>query len=257
MFMLSGAGSCLTSALASCAAVFACEACKCVAGSITRTSARACYVLYFAMSITVAWIMRDYAQPLMKKIPWIMHTLSSALKKGIYAAASGSSVLSYGDGAYDFGFGGADSHDAAAAAAASDEWLGKQAVYRVTCGTAVFFGVMAVLTAGVSFRNDPRDKTVQHGAWGLKTLLYIICLATPFFFPTTMIAGYGKKMKSSYFSNKIRFTQVSSNKLKCFCFCFWRLIVTQFGLREYVEASSLSFKWSFFLNSHRHGMIVG
>jgi len=154
MFVLGSASSCLTSLLASCAAFCACEACKCVAGSITRASARFVYALFFLISVTVAWIMRDYAQPLMEKIPWIVHAMAKTQLKP------------------------------------SDEWLGKQAVYRITCGSAMFFGAMAVMTAGVEFRNDPRDKHVQHGGWGLKLLLYILLTVLPFFFPSPLIAGY-------------------------------------------------------------------
>ena len=154
MFLAGSVGSCAASALASCAAVCACEACKCVGGSVARASARAVYVIFFTLSMAVAWIMRDYAQPLMEKIPWIVHAVSgSALKP-------------------------------------SDEWLGKQAVYRVTLGTAIFFLAMAFATAGVSFRNDPRDKHVQHGAWGFKTLLYLVSIVVPFFFPASVITAY-------------------------------------------------------------------
>ena len=72
MFLAGSVGSCAASALASCAAVCACEACKCVGGSVARASARAVYVLFFTLSVAVAWIMRDYAAPLMEKIPWIV-----------------------------------------------------------------------------------------------------------------------------------------------------------------------------------------
>ena len=145
------AGSCLASALASCAAVCACEACKCVGGSIARASARAVYVIFFATAVATAWLMRDYASPLMEKIPWLVK------QAGVHP---------------------------------SDEWFGKQAVYRVTAGSALFSAIMAMATAGVSFRNDPRDAHVQHGAWGLKAFLFVVCLALPFFAPTGLIGAY-------------------------------------------------------------------
>jgi len=42
-----------------------------VGGAISRVSARAMYTVLFLLSTILAVVMRDYAQPLMKKIPWV------------------------------------------------------------------------------------------------------------------------------------------------------------------------------------------
>jgi hypothetical protein len=59
------AASCLASCCASCA----CEACKGVAGGISRRSARIAYCGLFALSLIVSWVLRDFAGPLLAKIP--------------------------------------------------------------------------------------------------------------------------------------------------------------------------------------------
>ncbi|KAF9603414.1 hypothetical protein IFM89_036115 [Coptis chinensis] len=59
------------SCLASCCAACACEACKSVAGSISRRSARIAYCGLFGLSLIVAWILREVAAPLMEIIPFL------------------------------------------------------------------------------------------------------------------------------------------------------------------------------------------
>ncbi len=59
------AASCLASCCASCA----CAACTGVVGSISRRSARIAYCGLFALSLIVSWILRDFAGPLLAKIP--------------------------------------------------------------------------------------------------------------------------------------------------------------------------------------------
>lgn len=55
--------------LASCCASCACEACKGVASGISRRSARLAYCGLFAISLIVSWLLRDFAGPLLAKIP--------------------------------------------------------------------------------------------------------------------------------------------------------------------------------------------
>jgi len=42
-----------------------------VGDAVAKTSARALYVVMFAISTALAFVMRDCAQPLLKRIPWI------------------------------------------------------------------------------------------------------------------------------------------------------------------------------------------
>jgi hypothetical protein len=42
-----------------------------VGDAVAKTSARALYVVMFAVSTALAFVMRDCAQPLLKRIPWI------------------------------------------------------------------------------------------------------------------------------------------------------------------------------------------
>merc|ERR1711871_401899 len=63
---LSMASACL----GSCAATCACSACKSCVNGLSKVS-RGAYMFLFLVSIFLSWIMRDYAQPLVKKIPWI------------------------------------------------------------------------------------------------------------------------------------------------------------------------------------------
>lgn len=57
------------SCLASCCAACACNACQTVVSGISRRSARIAYCGLFALSLIVAWILREVAAPLMEKIP--------------------------------------------------------------------------------------------------------------------------------------------------------------------------------------------
>ena len=65
MFILGTAGSWL----ASCAAVCACQACQCVTKEMLRKSARLAYCALFTLAMVLAWILRDFAKPLIEKIP--------------------------------------------------------------------------------------------------------------------------------------------------------------------------------------------
>ncbi|CAK9870725.1 unnamed protein product [Sphagnum jensenii] len=107
------AASCLASCCASCA----CEACKGVAGGISRRSARLAYCGLFALSLIVSWILRDFAGPLLAKIPWI-NTFTET---------------------------------------PSMEWFATQAVLRVSLGNCLFFLAFALIMIGVKDQRDYRD----------------------------------------------------------------------------------------------------
>jgi len=65
MFVFSWVGS----ALASCAATCACHACTFTSREIMRRSARLAYCFLFTLAMILAWVLRDFAKPLMEKLP--------------------------------------------------------------------------------------------------------------------------------------------------------------------------------------------
>ncbi|KAK6911146.1 Serine incorporator/TMS membrane protein [Dillenia turbinata] len=105
------------SCLASCCAACACDACRTVVSGISRRSARIAYCGHFALSLIVAWILREVAAPLMEKIPWINHFHKTPDR----------------------------------------EWFETDAVLRVSLGNFLFFTILAILMIGVKNQKDPRD----------------------------------------------------------------------------------------------------
>uniref|UniRef100_A0A0C9QSD2 TSA: Wollemia nobilis Ref_Wollemi_Transcript_11985_1597 transcribed RNA sequence n=1 Tax=Wollemia nobilis TaxID=56998 RepID=A0A0C9QSD2_9CONI len=101
----------------SCCGLCGCGLCTTVAGSLTKRSARLAYCGLFAFSLIIAWILREVAAPLMKKIPWIN----------------------------DF------SHTP------STEWFQTDAVLRVSLGNFLFFTILALMMIGIKTQNDIRD----------------------------------------------------------------------------------------------------
>ncbi|XP_042464426.1 probable serine incorporator [Zingiber officinale] len=113
------AASCLASCCASCA----CEACRSVAGSISRRSARIAYCGLFALSLVISWILREVAAPLMESLPWINHFQKMPDR----------------------------------------EWFETSAVLRVSLGNFLFFTILAVLMIGIKNQKDPRDRLHHGG----------------------------------------------------------------------------------------------
>ncbi|KAF5187913.1 Serine incorporator [Thalictrum thalictroides] len=111
------------SCLASCCAACACEACRSVAGSISRRSARIAYCGLFALSLIVSWILREVAAPLLEKIPWINHFQHTPNR----------------------------------------EWFETDAVLRVSLGNFLFFTILALIMVGVKNQKDPRDRLHHGG----------------------------------------------------------------------------------------------
>jgi hypothetical protein len=54
---------------ASMASYFACQACTCASREVLTHSARVAWSALFFVAMVVAWIMRDFAKPLLEKIP--------------------------------------------------------------------------------------------------------------------------------------------------------------------------------------------
>ncbi|XP_057537134.1 uncharacterized protein LOC130814894 [Amaranthus tricolor] len=125
------------SCLASCCAACACDACRTVVSGISRRSARIAYCGLFALSLIVAWILREVAAPLLEKIPWINYFQHTPSK----------------------------------------EWFQTDAVLRVSLGNFLFFTILAVLMIGVKNQKDPRDNVHHGGwmmkiiSWCLLVLL--------------------------------------------------------------------------------------
>ena len=127
-----------------------CAGCGAVGNAISRISARAMYTVLFLLTTVLAVVMRDYAQPMMRKIPWIA----------------------------TFNF------------EPSPQWFGAQAVYRISFGNFLFFGALSLMLVNVRSRSDPRDRHLHHGAWTLKFVAWVVCNVVPFFFPNDAVTGY-------------------------------------------------------------------
>ncbi|KAH7426563.1 hypothetical protein KP509_10G006400 [Ceratopteris richardii] len=135
----------------SCCACGCCGLCSSAAGKITQRSARIAYCGLFALSLIIAWIMREISAPLMRKISWI-NTSSSTTR--------------------------------------SDEWLEMQAVLRVSSGSFLFYTLFALVMIGVKDRKDWRD-SLHHGAWTAKLIGWFILTVLMFFLPNGVMIGYG------------------------------------------------------------------
>jgi len=120
-------------------------------GEIMKRSARLAYCLLFVLSMLLAWVLRDFAQPIMEKIPWIVR--------------------------HDF------PED-------SDAWYGKQAVFRVSLGNFLFFSCLSMALVGVKYKSDRRGTFLQHGGWMIKIVLWLAFNALPFFLPNQVINSY-------------------------------------------------------------------
>lgn len=147
MFLLTGAGSMVASCLGACAMTACCTGLQ----ELMKRSARMAYCLLFILSMLLAWVLRDFAKPLMEKIPWIVRRDLPELPDG---------------------------------------WYGKQAVYRVSLGNFLFFACLSLALLGVKYKGDSRDKMLQHGGWMVKLLLWLVFNALPFFLPNPVVEWY-------------------------------------------------------------------
>lgn len=148
MFVISSLGGCLASVAGLCA----CQACTCVSKEMLRKSARMAYCTLFSVALMCSWLLRDFAQPILKKLPWIL-------------PGSGFEP--------------------------SDKWYGQQAVFRLSMGNWLFFSFMALATLGVKYKSDKRDQYLHHGNWMVKLGLWLLFSLLPFFFPNGVISLYG------------------------------------------------------------------
>uniref|UniRef100_A0A0E0KFK1 Serine incorporator n=1 Tax=Oryza punctata TaxID=4537 RepID=A0A0E0KFK1_ORYPU len=105
--------SCLASACAGCT----CNLCASAVSAISRRSARLAYCGLFAASLVLSFLMRQFATPLLKQIPWI--------------------------NTFDY--------------TQPDEWFEMNAVVRVSLGNFLFFAIFALMMIGVKDQNDQRD----------------------------------------------------------------------------------------------------
>ncbi|XP_047336182.1 serine incorporator 3-like isoform X1 [Impatiens glandulifera] len=64
------------SCLMPCCVSLTCGLCTSVASSISRRSARIAYCGLFGISLIVSWVLREYAAPILEKLPWIVTTAS-------------------------------------------------------------------------------------------------------------------------------------------------------------------------------------
>jgi hypothetical protein len=92
-----------------------------VGAGATQASSRLAFTLLFLCGQVVSWVLRDFAKPLIEKLPWVVKAYTGE---------------------------------------PPDSWFGEQAVLRVSMGNALFFGSLAAALLGVSSSNDPRVKCV-------------------------------------------------------------------------------------------------
>lgn len=140
------------SCAAVCCTACACEACRSVLGSVTRSSARFAYVVLFAFALLVTWLVRDYAHPLISFVETFdpLHLVHVP--------------------------------DA--------DWFQEQAVLRVSLGTCLFFASFALLMVNVEFESDYRDGW-HHGGWTIKLILWLVLLVVAFLVPDPLVSVYG------------------------------------------------------------------
>lgn len=100
----------------------------------------------------LAWIMRDFAKPLLEKIPWIIRE----------------SYRDMGD----------------------NRWYGQQAVYRISMGNFLFFGTMSLVLLGVKYKTDKRDVYLHNGPWWAKLGIWLLFNCLPFVFPVGLVNAY-------------------------------------------------------------------
>ncbi|KAG1672210.1 hypothetical protein FOA52_002911 [Chlamydomonas sp. UWO 241] len=143
----------LGSCAASMAGYLACTACTCVSREVLTQSARVAWSALFFVAMCFAWLMRDFAQPLLEKIPWIAR---EAMSMGVDM----------------------------------DQWYGQAAVYRVSMGSFMFFITMAGIMVGVKYTSDSRDRYLHHGNWLLKLAVWLVFTALPFLFPNNVVEAY-------------------------------------------------------------------
>jgi hypothetical protein len=65
MFALASLGPCLASSAAACA----CSCCTMATREALKSSARVAYSVLFSFSLGLAWILRDFAKPVISRIP--------------------------------------------------------------------------------------------------------------------------------------------------------------------------------------------
>lgn len=63
------AASWVTSCATQMAAYAACSACQCASREVLKHSARVAWSSLFFLAMILAWILRDFAKPLLEKIP--------------------------------------------------------------------------------------------------------------------------------------------------------------------------------------------
>eukprot|EP00475_Leptophrys_vorax_P033203 TRINITY_DN51968_c0_g1_i1.p1 TRINITY_DN51968_c0_g1~~TRINITY_DN51968_c0_g1_i1.p1 ORF type:complete len:441 (-),score=10.25 TRINITY_DN51968_c0_g1_i1:599-1921(-) len=140
------------SCAAVCCTACACETCRNVLGSINRSTARLAYVVLFALSLVLTWLVRDYAQPLL--------TFAETLDPMHFIHVPPA------------------------------DWFQEQAVLRVSLGTFLFFALLAALLLRVRFESDHRD-TWHHGGWFVKLAAWLLLLALSFLAPDALVSAYG------------------------------------------------------------------
>lgn len=132
-------GGWLASCATSMAGYLACHACTCVSRQVLTSSARVAWSALFFVAMVVAWVLRDFAKPLLEKIPCEQRRRAAAGRKHMQLRQTSSSACSRCQCAHEVLWGSlrAGIVRDAAALDLDDKWFGEQAVYRVSLGSFV------------------------------------------------------------------------------------------------------------------------
>jgi serine incorporator 1/3 len=186
MFVLASLGGCLATSAASCA----CSCCAYATKEAMKRSARFAWSILFTFSLLLSWALRDFAKTFLKQIPCklLVSQSTNLLTHSPFLSSTPtphqlSLYLSY----YTHIYTGIIKHGDLDH---SDAWFGQQAVYRISMGNFLMFSTLAIITLGVRYRGDWRDKHLHHGSWPIKLLLWSAFNTLPFFFPNSLINAY-------------------------------------------------------------------
>ena len=201
MFVFSWVGT----AIASCAATCACQACVLSAQQLRRT-ARLTYCVLFTLAMLLAWVLRDFAKPLMDKLPCEAPDVGRSSLETLCTGANGGGAVQgscFPASPVSAGMGNklyTASAWATLCASSSSTlcWL-KLTSLCISAKTErscrahlqLFFGLLSLTMIGVKFKGDKRDQYLQHGGWFVKIGLWLLFNALPFFLPVSLVSSYG------------------------------------------------------------------
>jgi hypothetical protein len=158
-------------------------------------SARAAYSFLFMLAMMLAWIMRDFARPLIEKIPCEKRRAARRLRSracawSACAAMQPMRACTLGSQCPLGSPRPSGIMRAATGFEPSDKWFGQQAVYRVSMGNFMFFGALSLALLGVRTKGDKRGALLHQGNWAAKLAAWLLFSVLPFFMPNGVVGAY-------------------------------------------------------------------